>query len=113
MAAQASNATHANKSAPVYKGLIQNEEELKTAKWDKFVFPVKSASAPEHPEQQRVWIKRIFDAINNREGVVDEGRSLENWKRNPYPKIEIEIAAWQLLVRIIIFTCVKISVTNF
>jgi hypothetical protein len=40
------------------------------------------------------------EAIHNIGGVVEKGRAFNSWEDNPYPDEAIEIAAWQIYVRI-------------
>jgi hypothetical protein len=63
------------------------------------------SDAPTNPAEQRVYIKRLFDAFVNTANVIDKpckngnvAQSVRRFLENYYPELAIEKACWEIFV---------------
>jgi hypothetical protein len=82
-----------------YKGLIKDEDDFNVAIWGNAVKTTSADYVPLPDAEQRLWLKRLYEAIQTNE-VVEGEAAAEPWTKGKYPDRAVEVAAWQILVYI-------------
>lgn len=97
-----------------YKCLIKDQEHFEKLQHTKISrersegLKLFTDTFPQDPIVQRAWVKRIFDAILDLDGIIDKKTKYHNSSSQAarrirdgyYPDLEIEKTAWRLMVNI-------------